>query len=100
MGVVRMTHYYSQFGSDPKIEATFLAKGPQNADQIPADVRALLDKPGITQVAVLSNYGLGERIVIYQRLPELTTRERNEEISLPEARRQENAQVQGEGPAR
>lgn len=65
MGEIR---YFSQFGSNPRIEASLHMSGPQNADQIPQEVRELLNKEGVKKVIVLGDYGTGERIVVYEKM--------------------------------
>lgn len=63
--------YYSQSGSNPEIQMCMHMAGPQMADQIPEQVRTLLaSDEGIKSVSIIYNYGLGDRICVYQEIPD------------------------------
>lgn len=63
-----MKRYHMQEGSNPELQASFHVAGPQNSDQVAREIRELLDQNGIQQVAVFYNHGLGDRVVIYQKI--------------------------------
>lgn len=66
-----MKRYFTDSGSYPEpTRAAFNISGPQTEDQIPEGVRLLLDMPGITQVDVRFNHGLGERIEVFRKIEE------------------------------
>ena len=63
--------YYTSHGSNPDTtKASFHIQGPQDESQIPEGVKLLLETEGITQVDVRYNYGIGDRIAIYQKIKE------------------------------
>lgn len=64
-----MALYYTVFGSDPQpIVAAVLMSGPQDESQIPEPVKQLLDKKGVTSVAVMFNHGQGNRVETFRRM--------------------------------
>lgn len=64
-----MPRYYTQSGCYPDpTKACFTVSGPQAADQIPQEVRNLLDRPGVVQVDVRFDHGRGERVTVYTKL--------------------------------
>lgn len=66
-----MTRYQTDCGMGPEpTKAFFNISGPQNEDQIPEGVKLLLNMPGITQVDVRFDHGLGERIEVFRKIKE------------------------------
>ena len=65
-----MQRYYTQSGSEPKVELALHIAGPQMADQIPEEVRRLLDREGVKEVAVLTDYGIYPGITLYRKIVE------------------------------
>lgn len=57
--------YYTQTGGNPDISMSLFMARPQLAEQVPSEVKSILDRPGIKQVLILYNHGLGERIDCY-----------------------------------
>lgn len=60
--------YGMQCGSYPKIEAAIHISGPQSEEQVDPAIRDILSKPGIKQLAIIYDHGLGERIDIYNEI--------------------------------
>lgn len=65
--------YSMQSGSNPELLGTLHMSGPQNRDQVSSEVVALLEKPGIQQVIILYNHGLGDRFTSYSKIQEEPT---------------------------
>ena len=61
--------YYKQIGESPDLLYTLHMAGPQNKDQVDSNIRDLLDRTGIEQVAIWYNHGVGPRIAVYSKLP-------------------------------
>jgi hypothetical protein len=62
--------YYTQSGCNPEIRAAITLAGPQMANHVPEEVVKMLDRPGIKQVAVIFDHGLGKRIELFQKIEE------------------------------
>lgn len=56
-------------GSHPEIKGCFFMSGPQCHTQILPEVNSLLARPGIKQVIVVFDHGLGERIESFTGIP-------------------------------
>jgi len=60
--------YHTASGSHPDLKASFHLAGPQNADQIPEEVRRLLDRNGVTHVCVMTDFGVYPGITVYRKI--------------------------------
>jgi len=64
-----MERYFTQSGSSPELQACWHIAGLQCADQISQEVKDLLALPGVKQVAVFYNHGVGDRVDVYVPIP-------------------------------
>lgn len=62
--------YHVTSGESPAVEYNLITAGPQTADQVPEEVQALLNKPGVYRVVVLLNHGEGNRIETFAKFKE------------------------------
>lgn len=59
-----------QTGMNPGLMGSMTASGPQNRDQVPPEVVALLERPGILEVVMIFDHGLGRRFTMYSKITE------------------------------
>lgn len=71
--------YLVAFGSNPEFKGCFFMQGPQAASEIPSEVKSLLARSGVKEVAVVGDYGIGVRIAVYRALPDDLASERKED---------------------
>ncbi len=48
--------YFTESGANPELSYQLTIAGPQLADQVPEEVRKLLDRPNVIRVVVFTHY--------------------------------------------
>lgn len=67
-------YYLYAGGFGPVLKFSVSVEGPQNANQVWDEVKLLLDRPGVKEVAIIYDHGQGEKVATYRKRVEQAAR--------------------------
>lgn len=62
--------YFVQCGGYPKLDAQMSIAGPMSADQVPEEIKKILERKEVTEVILFTNYGSYPGMTSYSKMKE------------------------------